>query len=82
MKDLPGLAGANSLKLLLLLQLLQILIPLSPCLVDDDKQCVLVPRRIGELELDFENPSCKSNWDLKEFTVNFTVKKHNKIMGF
>ena len=45
-------------------------------------QCVLVPRKIGELELDFENPTWKSNWDFEEFTVEFTVKKQNKIMFF
>ena len=43
------------------------------------KQCVLVQagragRKIGELELDFENPTWKSNWDVEEFTVKFTVK--------
>ena len=32
-------------------------------------QCVLVPRKIGELELDFENPTWKSNWDFEEFTT-------------
>ena len=36
-------------------------------------QCVLVPRKVGELELDFENPTWKSIWDLKEFTVKFSV---------
>ena len=38
------------------------------------RQCVLVPRKIGELELDFENPTWKSNWDFEEFTVRFIVK--------
>ena len=42
-------------------------------------QCVLVQagragRKIGELELDFENPTWKSNWDFEEFTVKFTVR--------
>ena len=32
-----------------------------------------MPRKIGELELDFENPTWKSNWDFEEFTVEFTV---------
>ena len=34
-------------------------------------QCVLLPRKIGELELDFENPTWKSNWDFEKFTVKF-----------
>ena len=42
-------------------------------------QCVLVQarragRKIGELELDFENPTWKSNWDFEEFTVKFTIR--------
>ena len=37
-------------------------------------QCVLLPRKIGELELDFENPTWKSNWDFEECTIKFTVK--------
>ena len=36
-------------------------------------QCVLVPRKIGELELDFENPTWKSNWEFEQFTAKFTV---------
>ena len=36
-------------------------------------QWVLVPRKIGELELDFKNPTWKSNWDFEQFTVEFTV---------
>ena len=35
---------------------------------------LIVPRKIGELEWDFENPTWKSNWDFEEFTVKFTVK--------
>jgi len=34
-------------------------------------QCVSVPRKIGELELDFGNPTWKSNWDFDEFTAKF-----------
>ena len=37
-------------------------------------QRFLVPRKIGELELDFENPTWKSNWDFEEFTVEFIVR--------
>ena len=33
-----------------------------------------MPRKIGELELDFENPTWKSNWDFDERAVDFTVK--------
>ena len=29
-------------------------------------QCVLVPRKIGELELEFEIPTWNSNWDFEE----------------
>ena len=36
--------------------------------------CVLVPRKIGELELDFENPTWNSNWDFEAFTVKSIVK--------
>ena len=36
-------------------------------------QCVLVPRKIGELELEFEIPTWNSNWDFEQFTVKFTV---------
>ena len=40
----------------------------------DEAQCVLVPRKIGELELEFEIPTWNSNWDFEEFTVKFTVR--------
>ena len=43
-------------------------------------QRVLVPRKIGELELDFENPTWKPNWDFQKFTVTFTVNQQNKIL--
>ena len=33
-------------------------------------QSVLVPRKIGELELEFEIPTWNSNWD---FTTSFTM---------
>ena len=33
-----------------------------------------MPRKIGELELDFENLTWNSNWDFEERTVDFTVK--------
>ena len=36
-------------------------------------QCVLVPMKIGELELEFEIPTWSSNWDFEQFTVKFTV---------
>ena len=36
-------------------------------------QSVFLPRKIGELELDFENPTWESNWDFEEFIVNFIV---------
>ena len=42
------------------------------CPVSD--QSVLFPRKIGELELEFEIPTWNSKWDFEEFTVNFTVK--------
>ena len=32
-----------------------------------------MPRKIGELELDFEIPTWNSNWDFEEITVKFTV---------
>ena len=32
-----------------------------------------MPRKIGELELDFENPTWKSNWDFEQFTVEVTI---------
>ena len=35
--------------------------------------CTRDNRKIGELELDFENPTWNSNWDFEEFTVKFTV---------
>ena len=45
-------------------------------------QCVLVPRKIGELELEFEIPTWNSSWDFEEITVKitvrFTVTKNNK----
>ena len=37
-------------------------------------QSVSLPREIGELELDFENPTWKSNRDFQECTVKFIVK--------
>ena len=33
-----------------------------------------MPRKIGELELDFEIPTWNSNWDFEEITVKFTVR--------
>ena len=30
------------------------------------EQSILLPRKIGELELDFENPTWNSNWDFEE----------------
>ena len=42
-------------------------------------QCVLVPRKIGELELEFEIPTWNSNWDFEEFTVKFTVNFTNEF---
>ena len=33
-----------------------------------------MPRKIGELELDFENSTCNSNWDFEKIIVKFTVK--------
>ena len=40
-------------------------------------QSVLLPRKIGELELEFEIPTWNSNWDFEEFTVKFNVKLQN-----
>ena len=45
-------------------------------------QCVLVPRKIGELELDFENPTWKSNWDFEEITVKFIVRFTPNFVNF
>ena len=39
-----------------------------------------MPRKIGELELDFEIPTWNSNWDFEEFTVNFTVRFTTKFI--
>ena len=43
-----------------------------------------MPRKIGELELDFENPTWKSNWDFEQFavevTINFTVGFTTKLI--
>ena len=36
-------------------------------------QSVLLPRKVWELEFDFENPIWRSKWDSEEFTVKFTV---------
>ena len=36
-------------------------------------QSVPVPRKIAELELEFEIPTWNSNWDFEQFTVKFTV---------
>ena len=40
------------------------------------RKSVLVPRKIGELELEseFEIPTWNSNWNFSKFTVRFTIK--------
>ena len=43
-------------------------------LQDMVKQCVLVPRKIRELELEFEIPTWNSHWHFEEITVKSTVK--------
>lgn len=37
-------------------------------------QSVLLPRKIGELELEFEILTWSSNWYFEEFNVEFTVR--------
>ena len=40
-----------------------------------------MPRKIGELELDFENPTWKSNWDFEEITVRFKAGWAGRKIG-
>ena len=42
-----------------------------------------MPRKIGELELDFENPTWRSNWDFEEFKAGWAgVDKQQKITNY